>query len=256
MLQCIYCYNCQLPTGLANIAKVLHLGDDAQKDARGKALIRYFSMPCKPTKANGGRTRNMPTDAPDKWAEYIEYNRQDVVVEKAIRKKLLALKPPETEHQFWCLDQRINNNGIAIDQTLVNNAISMNKEYSDKRMAEAAAITGLSNPNSVIQLKEWMEKNSLANRWNAWTRKRCNSFWKIQACRQTSGACWKSGGSSERPASRSMKRWPDPWQQTAGAGACSSFMGQLAPGAGPVGSSSCRTCRGTACRIWTWPAIW
>lgn len=151
------CYN-SLPTGLANVAKVLHFSEDKQKDARGKALIRYFSMPCKPTKANGGRTRNLPTDAPDKWAEYIEYNRQDVVVEKAIRRKLLALRPPDTEHQTWCLDQRINNNGIAIDQTLVSNAIRMNQEYSNKRMAEAAAITGLSNPNSVMQLKEWMEE--------------------------------------------------------------------------------------------------
>ncbi|MGE1061824.1 DNA polymerase [Megasphaera paucivorans] len=151
------CYN-SLPTGLANVAKVLHFGEDKQKDARGKALIRYFSMPCKPTKANGGRTRNMPADAPDKWVEYIEYNRQDVVVEKAIRRKLLALRPPDTEHQVWCLDQKINAAGIAVDQTLVNNAVIMNVIHHDTLMEEATEITGLSNPNSVMQLKEWMEE--------------------------------------------------------------------------------------------------
>lgn len=150
-------YN-SLPTGLANVAKVLRLGDDKQKDDRGKALIRYFSMPCNPTKANGNRTRNMPEDAPDKWATYMEYNRQDVVVEKAIRKRLLALRPPEQEHRLWCLDQRINRLGVKIDQDLVGNAIKINTEYRDQLLAEATAITGLDNPNSVLQLKDWLQE--------------------------------------------------------------------------------------------------
>lgn len=149
-------YN-SLPTGLANVAKILKLGEDKQKDARGKALINYFSRPCKPTKANGGRTRNRPEDAPDKWAEYIEYNRQDVVVERAIRQKLIRLKPPETEHQYWLMDQQINRNGAKIDRQLVTNAIRMNQDYSAHLREEAVRITGLDNPNSIAQLKRWVE---------------------------------------------------------------------------------------------------
>lgn len=147
-------YN-SLPTGLANVAEILKL--PAQKDARGKALINYFSRPCKPTKANGGRTRNRPEDAPDKWAEYIEYNRQDVVVERAIRRKLLDLRPPETEHRLWLMDQEINANGALIDRALVRNAIRIDREYRTRLAEESAAITGLANPNSLAQLKHWVE---------------------------------------------------------------------------------------------------
>lgn len=149
-------YN-SLPTGLAKVAEILKLGADKQKDARGKALINYFSRPCRPTKANGGRTRNRPEDAPDKWAEYIEYNRQDVVVERAIRQKLLRLRPPETEHRYWLMDQQINGNGAKIDRQLVENAIRMSREYSGRLRTEAARLTGLANPNSVAQLKRWVE---------------------------------------------------------------------------------------------------
>ena len=149
-------YN-SLPTGLANVAKILKLGDDQQKDTRGKALIRYFSLPCKPTKANGGRTRNMPSDAPDKWAEYIEYNRQDVVVERAIRRRLLVMKPPEAEHRLWLLDRKINDAGCAVDQKLVRHAIQMHDAYRERLLTEAAALTGLDNPNSVPQLLNWVE---------------------------------------------------------------------------------------------------
>lgn len=150
-------YN-SLPTGLANVAKILKLGEDNQKDARGKALINYFSKPCKPSLINGGRTRNYPSDAPDKWATYIEYNRQDVVVERAIRKKLIKYKPSEEEHRYWLLDQWINGNGARINQTLVNNAISMSTEYKARLTEEARRLTGLHNPNSVTQLKDWVEK--------------------------------------------------------------------------------------------------
>lgn len=150
-------YN-SLPTGLANVAQILKLGEDKQKDARGKSLIGYFSKPCKPSLSNGGRTRNYPEDAPDKWATYIEYNHQDVVVERAIRHKLLRYKPSETEHKYWLLDQWINGNGARINQTLVNNAISMSSEYKARLTEEARRLTGLHNPNSVIQLKGWVEK--------------------------------------------------------------------------------------------------
>ena len=146
-------YN-SLPTSLAKVAEALKLG--TKKDVRGSALIRYFSCPCKPTKSNEGRTRNLPAHNPKKWAEYIEYNRQDVVVEKAIRKKLIRLKPPKAEHELWLLDHQINSNGARINRSLVNNAIKMSEDYTTVLLKKAQELTGLDNPNSVTQLKGWL----------------------------------------------------------------------------------------------------
>lgn len=146
------------PPHLAAVAKAMHFDEDRQKDTRGKALIRYFCLPCKPTKANGGRTRNYPKDAPDKWRVFKEYNRQDVVVERAIRDKLVNLRPPDFEHENWLIDQSINRNGIMVNQTLVDNAIRLSGEYREKLLARAMEITGLDNPNSPLQVKGWLEK--------------------------------------------------------------------------------------------------
>ena len=150
-----------LPRSLGEVARVLKLGDDAQKDKAGKALIKYFSVPCKPTKANGQRTRNLPDHAPDKWAQYIEYNRQDVVVERTIRNKLIQYQPDEVEHAAWVLDQQINSRGVGVDMKLVTNAIAMSQLHKEEKTAEAARLTGLDNPNSVAQLKNWLEAESL-----------------------------------------------------------------------------------------------
>lgn len=146
------------PPHLAAVAKAMHFEEDRQKDTRGKALIRYFCLPCKPTKANGGRTRNYPKDAPDKWAIFKEYNRQDVVVERAIRDKLVNLRPPDFEHENWLIDQAINRNGIMVNQTLVDNAIRLSGEFREKLLARAMEITGLDNPNSPLQVKGWLEE--------------------------------------------------------------------------------------------------
>lgn len=146
------------PPHLAAVAKAMHFDEDRQKDTRGKALIRYFCLPCKPTKANGGRTRNYPKDAPDKWEIFKEYNRQDVVVERAIRDKLVNLRPPDFEHENWLLDQTINRNGIMVNRTLVDNAIRLSGEYREKLLARAMEITGLDNPNSPLQVKGWLEE--------------------------------------------------------------------------------------------------
>lgn len=146
------------PPHLAAVAKAMHFDEDRQKDTRGKALIRYFCPPCKPTKANGGRTRNYPKDAPDKWEIFKEYNRQDVVVERAIRDKLVNLRPPDFEHENWLIDQAINRNGIMVNQTLVDNAIRLSGEYREKLLARAMEITGLDNPNSPLQVKGWLEE--------------------------------------------------------------------------------------------------
>lgn len=144
-----------LPTSLDGVAQALKM--DAQKNRRGKALIQYFSVPCKPTKTNGGRTRNLPTDAPDKWAEFIEYNRQDVVVEIEIRKRLISVKPPKVEHDYWLMDLQINRNGIAVDNDMIRNALDFDARFKETLLQEAQEITGLDNPNAPMQLKEWVE---------------------------------------------------------------------------------------------------
>lgn len=145
---------CGLPLSLDAASKALGL--DAKKDAAGKALIKYFCTPCKPTKANGGRTRNLPHHDPEKWEKFIEYCRQDVVVEQAIREKLSWFKPTDTERRVWILDQKINDTGVLLDPVLAENAIYIDTEYRERLTAEAVALTGLDNPNSVSQLKTWL----------------------------------------------------------------------------------------------------
>lgn len=143
-----------LPMGLEAVAKVLKL--EVQKDANGKALIRYFSVPCKPTVANGQRTRNLPEHAPEKWKQYKDYNNNDVVVELAIRNKISWFEIPAAEKELWTLDQQINDGGIMIDKQLVANAIDIDENYRVRLTDEAIALTGLSNPNSAAQLKKWI----------------------------------------------------------------------------------------------------
>lgn len=143
-----------LPLSLDAVSKVLKL--DQQKGADGKALISYFSKPCKPTKTNGQRTRNLPEHDPEKWARFVEYCRQDVVVEQAIRERISFFTVPPAEVKLWQLDQRINDAGILLDPTLVHNAITLDYDYKEKLSVEAATLSGLSNPNSPAQLKSWL----------------------------------------------------------------------------------------------------
>lgn len=147
---------CGLPLGLGEAGKALRLEADEAKDREGKALIRYFCSPCRPTKVNGGRTRNLPQHDTDKWALFIKYNRQDVVAERAIRKRLLRWEPDSLEHRFWCLDARINERGMRVDRELVHNAIAMDARYKAELTKQAVAISGLENPNSVAQIKQWL----------------------------------------------------------------------------------------------------
>lgn len=147
---------CGLPLGLGEAGKALRLEADEAKDREGKALIRYFCSPCRPTKVNGGRTRNLPQHDTDKWALFIEYNRQDVVAERTIRKRLLRWEPDSLEHRFWCLDARINELGMRVDRELVHNAIAMDARYKAELTEQAVTISGLENPNSVAQIKQWL----------------------------------------------------------------------------------------------------
>ena len=148
-----------LPGNLAGVAEVLGLQE--QKDTAGKNLIKYFSVPCKPSKANGERTRNHSFHDPQKWADFIAYNRQDVIVEREIRRKLSRFPVPQHEWELWALDQRINDTGIRMDRVLVNQAILCDAQYEERLVEEAKELTGLENPNSLAQLKEWFADQGL-----------------------------------------------------------------------------------------------
>jgi len=155
-------YTLGLPGSLDKAAKALGLGEEAQKDAKGKALIKYFSVPCKPTQVNGGRTRNYPHHDPARWQQYIDYNRQDVVVERAVRKKLERFPIPDREWHIWALDQRINDSGIGVDLELIDQAIACSQQYTEQLLVEAKELTGVDNPNSPAQLKDWFADQGLA----------------------------------------------------------------------------------------------
>ena len=143
-----------LPGRLADAA--VALGTTEKKMEEGKDLIRYFSVPCKPTKTNGGRTRNLPTDAPEKWAVYKQYNAQDVETERAIRKALEKFSLSEQEWELYALDQQINDRGVRVDKKLVKNAIAVDAVFAQVAYQRAKELTGLENPGSVNQLKAWL----------------------------------------------------------------------------------------------------
>jgi DNA polymerase len=147
-----------LPLSLDAASKALKL--QAEKSAAGKALIKYFSVPCKPTKTNGQRARNLPEHDLQKWNEFKEYCRQDVVVEQGIRSKISFFQIPQTEKRMWQVDQVINDTGILLDPQFVRNAIKQEIVYREKLTKEAIEITGLDNPNSATQLKQWLQANS------------------------------------------------------------------------------------------------
>ena len=148
-----------LPGNLDGVAQVLKL--EAQKDAKGKALIKYFSMPCKPTKSNGLRERNYSHHDPEKWEEYKAYNLQDVVVEREVRRKLERFPIPEHEWKLWALDQKINDQGVRLDPALFRHAITCSEQYETRLVQEARDLTRLDNPNSLPQIKEWLADRGL-----------------------------------------------------------------------------------------------
>ena len=148
-----------LPLSLEAVGVVLGL--DKQKMSEGKELIRYFCSPCKATKSNGGRTRNLPEDAPEKWKLFKTYCIRDVDVEKQIRKKLWKYPIPEKEQQLYCLDQRINDRGIMVDRNLVNHAIACDLLYKETATKRAYELSELENPNSVSQLKGWLTEKGI-----------------------------------------------------------------------------------------------
>lgn len=144
------------PASLADVGKALNLEEDKQKMAVGKRLITYFCKPCKPTQANGQRTRNYPHHDPEKWDLFKEYNRQDVVTEQAIYERLMKFPLPESEQILYCLDQSINDYGIGVDTDLMNKVIGYSKDYEAALRKECEELTGGINVHSIVQLKQWL----------------------------------------------------------------------------------------------------
>ncbi len=148
-----------LPLSLEGVGAVMGL--EKQKLKEGKELIRYFSVPCKPTKSNGNRTRNLPCHAPEKWCLFKQYNARDVEVEKSVKEKLARFPVPEQEWSNYILDQQINDRGIRLDMPFVKQAIRCDEQFRNTHIEKARNLTGLENPNSTQQLKEWLSDNGL-----------------------------------------------------------------------------------------------
>lgn len=148
-----------LPLSLRDVGSVLGL--PRQKITAGKKLVRFFCTPCKPTKANQNCTRNFPYHAPDKWQQFKQYNQRDVEVEMEITKKLERFPVSQNEWENYWMDQDINDRGIRIDQQLVNNAIKCQNVFHDQYLQTAKELTGLANPNSPLQLKDWLQQQGI-----------------------------------------------------------------------------------------------
>lgn len=148
-----------LPLSLEGVGAVLNL--DNQKMKEGRDLIRYFCVPCKETKTNGGRTRNLPQHAPDKWNLFKSYNKRDVEVEMAIQERLQKYPVPDTVWEEYHQDQEINDRGIAIDLELARQAVAMDAKSRESLMGALKEKTGLENPNSVLQMLRWLEARGL-----------------------------------------------------------------------------------------------
>ena len=148
-----------LPLSLDNVGEVLNI--QRKKLKEGTDLVRFFSMPCKPTIANGGRTRNRPEDAPEKWERFKTYCIRDVDAEREIRQKLWKFPIPESEMELYRMDQEINDRGILVDQQLVENAVLCDNQYRQMVMTRAYELTGLSNPNSPAQIKGWLSEHGV-----------------------------------------------------------------------------------------------
>lgn len=147
---------CGYPAGLDAVGRALGLPQDKQKDRAGKALIGYFCAPCKPGKANGGRTRNLPQHAPEKWALFREYCKQDVVTEMAVERCFSRFPVPDFVQKEWETSTWMNARGVAADAGLVEGALACDAAEAGRLAGEAARLTGLSNPNSTTQLLPWL----------------------------------------------------------------------------------------------------
>lgn len=155
----VHAMYCGLPASLKDAGKALRLPEDKAKMREGAALIRYFCCPCKPTKTNGGRTRNLPNHDPAKWEIFRQYNIRDVETERHIDNLLAPFTVPDFIWQQWRDDVRMNSRGIATDANLTSGALWCGQQYSAELFEEAQRITGLTNPNAPGQLRDWLNDN-------------------------------------------------------------------------------------------------
>ena len=230
-----------LPLSLEGVGAVLGLGK--QKLTEGKELIKYFCQPCAPTKSNGGRTRNLPENAPDKWDAFKRYNIRDVEVEMSIQEKLAKFPVPETVWEQYHLDQEINDRGVALDMELVHQAIAMDTRSRADLTAAMKKLTALDNPNSVQQMKQWLSDNGRKSL-------KCSRPLR-QSCRRFSF----SGSSWPNRLSKSIRRWKRQSAPMAVLVGCFSSTVPTEPVAGPDALSRCRTCPRTIFRIWQRPVV-
>ena len=155
MLHGLYC---GYPAGLSAVGRALGLAEDKQKLSTGKALIRCFCTPCAPTKRSGGRTRRLPSHDSDKWEQFKRYNAQDVAAEMEVARRLAAFPVPDAVQEQWVTDQIINSRGVAVDMALVEGALELDAATQREYLREAAALSGLENPNSTVQLSQWLSR--------------------------------------------------------------------------------------------------
>ncbi|WP_300266798.1 DNA polymerase [uncultured Enterococcus sp.] len=159
--RCTMVWSAYLGLSLSLEGAAIVTGADKKKLTKGKELIRYFSVPCKPTVTNGGRTRNLPEHAPEKWNSFKAYNLRDVEVELSIQEKLQKFPMPEEEWNNYILDQQINDRGIQLDLELVKKAIQCDEKVREELTSRLKELTDLDNPNSVVQMKSWLSEKGL-----------------------------------------------------------------------------------------------
>lgn len=157
MLHGLYC---GYPAGLSAVGQALGMSEDKQKMSIGRSLIKDFCKPCKPTKTNSGRTRNLPHHLPEKWELFKEYNRQDVVTEMEVERLLSRFPVPAEVQAQWVIDQTINLRGVAVDMPMVLGALELDDRVRSEYLEEARQLTGLENPNSVSKLTKWLTKET------------------------------------------------------------------------------------------------
>ena len=252
MLHALYC---GYPAGLAATGKALGLEEDKQKLTAGKALIRYFCVPCKPTKSNGGRQRNLPHHDPAKWELFKTYNGQDVVAEMEIEHFLSAFPVPDDVQAQWVTDQRINARGVAVDTELVQGALELDAAAREGFTREAAQITGLDNPNSVSQVTGWLERETgqeVADLRKSTVSELLTQELDSENARRMLELRQMLGKT------RSTRPWPWPPAMTAGCAVYSSSMAPTGQGGGRGASCSPKTCPGPTSTVTCcpWPGSW
>ena len=236
--------NLGLPGTLAGAGAALGL--DKQKMTEGKELIQYFCKPCRPTKTNGGRTRNLPSDAPEKWELFKKYNIRDVDVEVDIRRRLSGFFIPEAERLAWQHDQHINDLGVRVDQVLMHQAQELSNQYNTRLMDEAKDLTGLDNPKSAPQVKRWLLEHE-----------------GIEVPSLNKEAMPELMQQVKSPEARRMLTIRSELSKTSVTkyeamerGLCHDGRVHNLQAAGRVAWYRCRTCRRTSSKIWNWRVSW